>query len=390
MISPKEIKIKAEKWWNDGSFLISFLNNQEFFEREIPKIGLVDVSKVHENYKTIIAEQDLLKSQSKEIKGYGYVLEWEGKNFQRLGSNQFIKKVIFQTQDDFLKYIGKEKAFNKFKENVILLEQTLPQIKEWIKANPLKVVEYENEWMDLLNVCKYFIEDHIPGKYYIRELPINIHTKFIEGHKQILFSLLDFCIPGKINVNAKNDFCLRYNLKDKENLARIRILGDDLKQIFPFSDFAIPLSELRNADINASTVFITENLMNFLTLPKRSNSIALWSGGGFNVSYLANINWLKEKEIFYWGDIDAAGLQILSQIRTYYDHVQSIMMDRDTFTKFYENGKGKPTSAVELKGLNAEEKEFFKYLKDNDLRLEQEKIPQEYVIQQINLLKTLE
>ena len=42
--------------------------------------------------------------------------------------------------------------------------------------------------------------------------------------------------------------------------------------------------------------------MNFLTLPEVKNTVALWSGGGFNVSYLKEIEWLQKK-IFTTGVI---------------------------------------------------------------------------------------
>ena len=71
--------------------------------------------------------------------------------------------------------------------------------------------------------------------------------------------------------------------------------------------------------------------------------------------------------------IDAAGLSILSQIRTYYPSAKSILMDRATFEKYYENGKSeKAISAKLLKGLTIEELNLFNYLNENKLRLEQE------------------
>lgn len=383
MINPKEIKAKVEKWWSDGSYLLSVLNNENYFPKEVPKINLVDVSKVHEEYQTIIKEQEVLKSFSKESKGFGYTLEWEEKNYQKIGRNKFVKKIVFETQNDFLKYVGREKDFVKFKDNVKLILSELEQLENWITKNPIKVVEYCDIWADLLKVCKYFINEHVPGKYYIRELPINVHTKFIELHKTVITSLLEYLIPDKITPNSKNDFCLKFGLKDKEPSVRIRILGDDLKTGYIYNDFAIPLSSFRNKEFNASIVFITENLMNFLTLPHKQNSIAIWSGGGFNISYLANVNWLKNKSIYYWGDIDMAGFHILSQLRSYYSHTRSIMMDRETFDKFYDKGEGKPIPTVELRGLTSDEFQLYSIVREGNFRLEQEKIPQDYAVKTI-------
>jgi hypothetical protein len=386
MINPKEIKEKVDKWWIDGTYLASILKNENYFPREVPKIKLVDVSKVHEDYQKIIKEQEALKSFSKDIKGFGYTLEWEEKNYQKIGRNKFVKRIVFETEMDFLKYLGKEKDFLKFKENINLILSEIPQLESWVVSNPTKIVEYSEKWMDLLKVCNYFMKEHVPGKYYIRELPISIHTKFIEQHKSIISNLLEFLIPDKIAPNSKNDFCFKFGLKDKESAVRIRILCENLKTEFMFDDFAIPLSSFKDSSFKASTIFITENLMNFLTLPTKEGSIAIWSGGGFNISYLANIDWLKNKEIYYWGDIDTAGFHILSQLRSYYSHAKSIMMDKLTFNKFYDKGEGKPIPTVELKGLKPDEFSLYSIIREGNLRLEQEKIPQEYVVRTIENL----
>ncbi|MBR2262038.1 MAG: DUF2399 domain-containing protein [Paludibacteraceae bacterium] len=95
------------------------------------------------------------------------------------------------------------------------------------------------------------------------------------------------------------------------------------------------------------------------------------------------MKWLNNKHIYYWGDIDAQGFEILSQVRTYFPATQSFMMDKETFERFNENDKGTKSNVATELNLSKEELELYDYLKDNDLRLEQEKIPFEYVIKNI-------
>ena len=118
--------------------------------------------------------------------------------------------------------------------------------------------------------------------------------------------------------------------------------------------------------------------MNMLTFPAQSNGIVVF-GKGFGVDIMKNVEWLKTKKIYYWGDLDAYGFQILSEIRTHFEQVESFMMDRQTFDLFYEGDKGTETNVEKDLCLTSEESEMFKYLKENNLRLEQEKIPLEYV-----------
>ncbi len=146
-------------------------------------------------------------------------------------------------------------------------------------------------------------------------------------------------------------------------------------------DYSIRLSDFEKGAWNNVNVVITENKMNFLTLPPVPSAIAIWSGGGFKLSYLKNARWLKDKQIYYWGDIDEHGFQILHQLRSYYAQVKSVMMDNKTFDRFREfSSIGERNKPDKLSLLNEDEAALYQTLKSiQNNRLEQEKIPQEYV-----------
>ncbi|QBD83792.1 hypothetical protein EPA93_45535 [Ktedonosporobacter rubrisoli] len=46
-------------------------------------------------------------------------------------------------------------------------------------------MDYHGDWSDLIAVCDYFLEHPRPA-CYIREIPVAVHTKFIEQHSGIL------------------------------------------------------------------------------------------------------------------------------------------------------------------------------------------------------------
>jgi hypothetical protein len=119
-----------------------------------------------------------------------------------------------------------------------------------------------------------------------------------------------------------------------------------------------------------------------LTFPVKRNSIVIW-GHGFGVDIMKNVDWLKTKKIYYWGDLDTQGFQILSEFRFHFKQVQSFLMDRYTFDKYYEGDKGTVTNVEKELCLTAEEKDMFEYLKANNLRLEQEKVPFDYITKSI-------
>ena len=164
------------------------------------------------------------------------------------------------------------------------------------------------------------------------------------------------------------------------------------KHLSGLTDIEVTEEEFRNLQIPCEKVFVFENktnysnLMNFLTLPQIENTIGIF-GSGFSVSKLKNALWLADKEIFYWGDIDTHGLKILSQIRGYFSNTKSIMMDFETLNTFKDDwDKGEPIHESSLPNLNSEEQELFQFVRAdniNTIRLEQEKISQEYVLKQI-------
>ena len=94
---------------------------------------------------------------------------------------------------------------------------------------------------------------------------------------------------------------------------------------------------------------------------------------------MKDVEWMKTKKIYYWGDLDAHGFQILSEIRTHFVQLESFLMNRETFDKFFDEDTGAETNVEKELCLTQEEDEMFRYLKENNYRLEQEKIPFEYV-----------
>jgi hypothetical protein len=372
MITPNEIKGLCLKWWRE--VLLSAIDGGNCFPKEITRIGKISpkdiLTKLTEHKSSI----QLLRDNSKDYRGYGYNVILIEKQFEKIGRQQVPEKITIETIEDFLKYISKEKEYARFSSNLNLITAELPILVEWIKSNPLRLIEHDT-WRDTLKVCQYFIENPQPN-LYIRQLPIEVHTKYIQANKQLMQSLLEFLIPKSINY-SENRFELRFNLKYAEPLIRIRFLDQETSPLSEVSDMSLPLSEFSVFKCICKNVLVTENIMNFLALPSLPQTVAIWSGGGFSVSYLKDIGWLKDKQFYYWGDIDAHGFQILNQFRTYFPNTVTLMMDEKTL-KCFKPAEGEPCTNQNLPMLTTEEHNLYQYLRENNLRLEQEKITQAY------------
>ena len=373
MITPIEIKKKAANKYK--AYLQSIVEGESF-----NPIVIVGDKKPNEDTVKFEYELTELISCSKEKKGYGYTIEYQTIKTKRHGIQDIPTSISFQSEYDYLKYINEEKDTAKFKKDISSILSSFPELKEWIYKYPIKVIE--NDWESLLKVCKYF--KAIPQPHlYIRELPIQVHTKFIENNSGIIRELLDIIIADYVNIEERK-FEARFNLKYDEPLVRFRLLDEAIShQLFGgIDDISIPISEFQHLSLPIQTVYVVENKINMLTFPIKRDSIVIW-GHGFGVDVMKDVEWLKTKIIYYWGDLDAQGFQILSEFRFHFKQVQSFLMDRYTFDKYFEGDKGTVTNVEKELCLTAEEKDMFEYLKANNLRLEQEKVPFDYITKSI-------
>jgi hypothetical protein len=375
MITAEEIRKKSENIYVE--FLKSVVLEESFF----PKVIRSNKS-VSSDFSEMRNELVKVIKHSKDKKGFGYTITYKQINTRKHGIQSLPEEISFQTETDFLKYLHKEKEVAEFRQNYTFILSKFPQLKEWIIKYPQNVIENHSQWNDLLKVCDYFIETPKPN-LYIRELPIKIHTKFIENNKGIIRELLDIVISEHINLIETN-FEKRFNLKYAEPTVRFRILDTGISQTYfsGIDDLSIPVSQFEQLNLPLNNVLVVENKTNLhtiaLTLPKFAKTIVVF-GSGYKVENLKNTNWLNHVELFYWGDLDVQGFEILSQFRGYFPHTKSFLMDKKTFDKFFENDKGTPSKVTGNLNLSDEENELYKLLKENNWRLEQEKIPFEYV-----------
>ena len=351
-----------------------------------------------ENIKDSYASQyknisDLL-SNSKDSIGYGYSIAFENVNTRLYGEQQRIKSILVDNPIDFVKLVGKENEYNNFLDALLVLKDyylnhnyPLISLNNWISVNLDYVTEKkeENFYPSLLLALTWLNENRF-SNLYIREIPIEVHTKFIEENKKTLLSLF-------VNINALDekyykdkDFEEIMGLKKKPLLIRFRMLSNLWKR----DEMALCLSNFNNLedelDIqNINRVFIIENEIVYLTFPLDKNSLVVF-GSGFQVKTLEKASWLKEKKVFYFGDLDEHGFEMLALSRSIFPGIESFLMDEETYNKFSNYAvDGKEASSIYDNYLTQEELELLRKLRQNKAksRLEQERIPLSYIKQKL-------
>lgn len=375
MITPDEIRQQAERQYQE--FLRANVRGESFF----PLAIRFRKAKASDDYLALRQWVGDLLSESKGVRGFGYTVLLEERELRRYGRQSLPSLITIDTNADFLRLIGKVAEFKCWETAVSHTLAQFPQLQEWLAHHPQRVLPNLAVWDDLLTVCAYFVANPHPHRY-LRELPVPVHTKFVEDNQAILRHLLDALLPPAAIHTYESHFERRFGLRYDEPQIRLRLLEEDLRHAlgWPAADISLTVSDcaaLRG--MNGRILFIVENKMTFLTLPPIPNGLAIW-GKGFQVSLLREVGWLADCTIWYWGDLDVQGFSILSQLRGYWPQTRSFLMDDATLAKYQDFVvTGTPAGEMVLANLDARETAVYRHLLTHNLRLEQERISQQDV-----------
>lgn len=375
--TPADIKAQVMKLWNRGTLLTAMVNGEQLFPLRLTLKG-PDSRHLSDRFTEV---RDWI-AQLKATAG-PYRIVWRTVNHRILGSNNIPKGILIDSLDDALGLIGKRRAATEFAGMIELTRKQEPQLLTWLAWRPLRAIDLAESWPLMLNLITWQRNHPKPG-IYLRQIDLpGVHTKFIERHRGVLTELFDLTLPPEsIDSEAKGaaSFCQRFGFRDKPRRVRFRILDHTLSILPTGTELDITLTETDFAQLELSveTVFVTENEINFLAFPPFPRSMVIF-GAGYGFSNLATIDWLHDKTLYYWGDIDTHGFAILNQFREYFPDAVSFLMDRNTLLTHREHWETEPhPGTAALSRLTQEEYLLYDDLCENRLgdriRLEQEKI----------------
>lgn len=377
MITTKELFEKSEKQFYKT--VSAVLKGEEIFPLVISANKKISGTSFSELKNAILP----LYQHSKEAKGKGYTIDWREKTID--GTKQKIPaKIYFENFNDYLFYTKKISDYSAIQNAFDLLTESFPTLSDWAKDNVLFLLNEANNLPDLIKVCSYFSQNKPPHNLYLRELPIEVHSKFIEDNTPSLKKLLEKLLqPDWINKN-EIDFSGRYYVKKPNVYAQIRILDESLKHAVGFDELALTIDDSALLNWQPEKVFIIENRACFFSFPKVKNAVAIF-GEGFKSRVSKHIPWLAKAELFCWFDLDAAGFEMLNIIRQYYPEAKSFLMDKETYNQFSQFSVTSAYRKLFLEKLDRDELNLYEFLQTNSKRLEQERITNRYILANLNL-----
>ena len=369
-----DIRNRIRREWDSGRILAAMLGGEAVFPLRITlkKPGTAELAQQFDAVRQWIAA---LGAMDKKC-----TLEWREFTHRQLGRNRIPVAAVIESEQDGLALIGKQRDAGKFRELAANISHVFPALAPWLRRHPLKVLDQIENWPGLVAVLNWIVR-HPGADVYLRQIDApGVDSKFIEQHRGLLGELLDGVLPPEtINTqySGARNFELRYGFKTKPVQVRLRFLDKKLS-IQGLSELAVISDEFARLVLPVRRVFITENEINFLSFPDVADGLIVF-GAGYGFDHLARAEWLRQKEIFYWGDIDTHGYAILDQLRSYFPSVHSLLMDRATLLEHRVcwGNEDRPTSR-QLERLQADELALYDDLRFDriapSLRLEQERI----------------
>ncbi|MFZ2524780.1 MAG: DUF3322 domain-containing protein [Candidatus Ferrigenium altingense] len=377
--TPEDIRKRIQREWDNGRILAAMQGEEAVFPLRIP-LKRPDSKALAEQFEAARLWIAALSAMDKEQAGSGCRLEWQEFAHRQLGRNRIPVAAIVESEKDGLGLIGTQSDADRFRELTATVADAFPALVPWMRQYPLKVLDQAENWPRLLAVLDWVVR-HPGANIYLRQIDASgVDTKFIEQHRGLLGDLLDrVLLPERIDERysgAKN-FEQRYGFKRKPLQVRFRFLDRKLS-LHGLSDIAVTSEVFVQMALPIKRVFVTENEINFLSFPDVADGLILF-GGGYGFEHLSQADWLRQKEIFYWGDIDTDGFAILDQFRSQFPSARSLVMDRATLLehRMFWGNEDRPASR-QLERLNAEESALYDDLRFDriapSLRLEQERI----------------
>ncbi|MEA1889975.1 MAG: DUF2220 family protein [Pseudomonadota bacterium] len=367
-----DIRQQMEKTWKQGRFLVpNSPNCNDLFPFSV-KLKHPTSSEMDKDFSS--CQQWIKQFKDTAL----YKITWKDINHHRFGKNQLPVEIVFESMQAVLVYLDKQDEHQKYHQLSTHLMSVFSILGGWLNRYPFKVLAHSDVWDSLIAVSQWMMA-HPQPDIYIRQIPITgIDSKLIEQHKKLLSEWWENLLDEEdIDCQAIGikQFEQRYGFKSKPHLLRFRILDPEL-HICGLSDLTITVEEFSKLELDVETVFVTENDINSLAFPDFSKAIVLF-GRGYGFEYLQKIQWLEELNIYYWGDIDTHGFNILNQFRQYLPKTKSFLMDEKTLMEHRKKWvyEQKPTM-VDLPHLNHKELKLYNKLRDNQIgenvRLEQE------------------
>lgn len=321
------------------------------------------------DFETLKEEAAQLRRIQKEFPYLDFHVE--KKNKRKINLQSTCKFASFPDEKSFLKV----QNFRKRKEKLDLAKERLELDYSSATNSNISVIEQAVENLELFSLVVEKILSGESQNYTYRSFPHSGDGKFIERNLSTIKVFLSLVSSGKI---LENTDVSSYFLKPDNCTFHLKASDDFVSfSKIPLNEIVLKPSQINEIILSENyDIYIIENKQTYQDfVPISSHYIKIW-GSGRQVVNLADLTGLAEKDLFYFGDLDLDGIDILSSLRKRGLSVNSIGMG----TAVLEDNISLATQScvrpikIDYAFLTDEEIKVASMLKEKSLKLEQEKI----------------
>jgi len=383
-----DVRGRLAKRWATGQYLRAYGRGVPFEPISLPLRG-PSASELGSRY------ADVQAWAKKWADADGGIVELEAIGSRALSRNLIPRRVSVDSFAGLVRLLGVYREVRTFDELLASAGRVYPPAISWAVDHPLKAIDHHAVW-DRLLACVSRISAYSGEPIYLRQVDLpGVDTKFIESNRSVLAALLDTVLPDE-RVDRRysaSDFIRRYGFRTKPTYARLRLMGIDGPFPAGLSEISVRVDELDALAPSVQRVFIVENETTYLAFPEVPESVVIF-GSGYALSSVAGMAWLRDTQVFYWGDIDTHGFRILDRLRAKLPAAQSFLMDRETLIAHEQHWEREdsPANAV-LNHLREDESALYRDLIEGvfgeRVRLEQERVRYSHLERVLRRLQAL-
>lgn len=323
--TPKELKDQVQTWWDRGLLLRDGLLTASAFPKPLV-LKKPSTQAWAERFSEARAWDEALQALPLVR------LERVTREHRLLGANPFVSAAWVDRVEDAVLWLGKGQEAKAFAALVAVCQQQAPQLLPWLAKHPLKALALRRDFAKLLSVVAWLQARPLPG-LYLRQMDLpGVHTKLVEGHQGVLGEWLALSLPPEARRPQGKGFTERHGFLAKPERIRFRSLDPACAPApgWGGADVTLDANSFAALRPEVRRLWVIENETNFLAFPQVPGAWAVF-GAGYGFEALAQAEWLRGCELWYWGDIDTHGLAMLDALRGHFPHLRSFLMDETTF-----------------------------------------------------------
>lgn len=298
-------------------------------------------------------------------------VQWAIRQWAGFGSQRLPVRVEVRSPNAVASLAGQHRVWQTLVDRADLLHAAWPDRQRVAGALPgmaAKLVRLADADLPrLIATVNWFLANPDSG-LLARQVPVEgVDTKWLERHTDLVRRLV-------VALGGERALGLRV----EPRRFRVRVFdGGEL------TDFTAPAAELAALSWAPARVLLVENRDSMAPLSALPGVVAVHAQG-LAAPELAVVGWIAQAQILYWGDLDSHGMRILSLVRQVLPSTESLLMNRQTLTRFAALAGVEPAPfRGEIGYLTPEEAAALRALRHGDLRLEQERIPWDHVVSTI-------